>query len=105
MPPIRQSNRALKPKVHWKPPTTTPYRWPPVFTIYTDPPAPLGMHPLGMQPLGEPYQPQNLPKDTTPIKLFQLFFIVKEIENIVKYTNSQAAHRATRAYYAHCQKH
>ena len=32
-------------------------------------------------------RPQNLPEDPTPLKLFQLFFSVKEIENIVKHTN------------------
>ena len=46
----------------------------------------------------QPYQPQflskdragksqNLPEDPNPLKLFQLFFPVKEIENIVKQTN------------------
>ena len=116
MPPIRRSNRAPKPKVHWEPPTTNPYRQPPAFTIYNDPPAPPNTQPFitqsstiqpsithpGMQPPGEPYQPyflpknragkpQNLPKDIKPIKLFQLFFTVKEIENIVKQTNSRGA--------------
>ena len=50
---------------------------------------------LGMQPQYQPCflptdragKPQNLPDDITPIKLFQLFFPVKEIENIVKQTN------------------
>jgi len=32
-------------------------------------------------------KPQNLPEDPDPLKLFQLFFPVKEIENIVKQTN------------------
>jgi hypothetical protein len=117
MPPVRRSNRAPKPKVHWEPPTTTPRRRPPVFTIYTDPPAPpatqapgtrptgtqpTSTQPLSTQPPKDPYQPrfrptnragkpQNLPEDTTPIKLFQLFFTVKEIENIVKQTNQRAA--------------
>jgi hypothetical protein len=31
-----------------------------------------------------------MPQDTSPIKLFQLFFPVKEIENIVKQSNSRA---------------
>jgi hypothetical protein len=68
---------------------------------------PLGTQPLGTQPLGthapkeayQPYfppkdragKPQNMPQDTRPIKLFQLFFTVKEIENIVKQTNQRAA--------------
>jgi len=121
MPPIRRSNRALKPNVHWEVPTTTPCRQPPVYTIYTDPPAPPSMQPTptqpttqpmttqptttqptSIQPPEEPYQPrflpgnrtgkpQNLPEDTRPIKLFQLFFTVKEIENIVKQTNSRGA--------------
>ena len=37
-------------------------------------------------------KPQNLPEDPDPLKLFQLFFSVKEIENIVKQTNQQAAY-------------
>ena len=36
-------------------------------------------------------KPQNLPENPDPLKLFQLFFPVKEIENIVKQTNQQAA--------------
>ena len=35
-------------------------------------------------------KPQDLPEDLSPLKLFQLFFPVKEIENIVKQTNLQA---------------
>ena len=143
MPPVRRSNRALKPKAHWEPPITTPCRrQPPIFTIYSDAPgsqapssqaigmqalsspapssqaigmqalstpAPslqaIGMQalstpapssqPIGMQAPEAPYQPhflpqdragkpQNMPEDIQPIKLFQLFFTVKEIENIVK---------------------
>jgi len=34
--------------------------------------------------------PQNMPQDTSPIKLFQLFFPVKEIEDIVKNSNYRA---------------
>src|SRR5216117_2784133 len=37
-------------------------------------------------------KPQNLPEDPDPLKLFQLFFPVKEIENIVNQTNQQAAY-------------
>ena len=37
-------------------------------------------------------KPQNLPEDPNPLKLFQLFFTVKEIENIVKQTNQHAAY-------------
>ena len=37
-------------------------------------------------------KPQNLPEDPDPLKLFQLFFSVKEIENIVKQINQQAAY-------------
>src|SRR5947207_4585821 len=33
---------------------------------------------------------QNMPENITPVKLFQLFFTVKEIENIIKQTNQQA---------------
>jgi len=52
-----------------------------------------------MQPLeDQPYQPQFLPKDRAgrpqnlpenieSVKLFQLFFTVKKIENIIKQTN------------------
>ena len=109
MPPIRRSNRVPKPKVHWEPPTITPRKRAPVFAIYTDPPAPSGTQPpttqlpttqppttqpttqpTSIQPEA-PYQPQNLPKDTEPIKLFQLFFTVKEVENIVNQTNQRAA--------------
>jgi hypothetical protein len=32
-----------------------------------------------------------MPEDIRPIKLFQLFFTVEEIENIVKETNQRAA--------------
>ena len=32
-------------------------------------------------------KPQNLPEDSNSVKLFQLFFTVKEIKNIVKQTN------------------
>ena len=50
---------------------------------------------LGMDPPYQPQflpkdragKPQNLPEDLDPVKLFQLFFTVKEIENIVKQTN------------------
>ena len=117
MPPIRRSNRVPKPKVHWEPPTITPRKRPPVFAVYTDPLAPSGTQPPTTQPLTTqplttqplttqptsiqpeaPYQPhflpenragkpQNLPKDTEPIKLFQLFFTIKEVENIVNQTN------------------
>jgi len=37
-------------------------------------------------------KPQNLPEDSDPLKLFQLFFPVKEIENIVKQTNQWATY-------------
>src|SRR5436190_20479168 len=37
-------------------------------------------------------KPQNLPKDSDSLKLFQLFFSVKEIENIVEQINQQAAY-------------
>ena len=37
-------------------------------------------------------KPQNLPEDPTPIKLFQLFFTIEEIKNIVKQTNQQAVY-------------
>src|SRR5216117_265848 len=37
-------------------------------------------------------KPQNLSEDSDSLKLFQLFFSVKEIENIVKQTNQQAAY-------------
>src|SRR5436190_6622176 len=37
---------------------------------------------------------QNLPEDPDSLKLFQLFFSVKEIENIVKQTNQRAAYIA-----------
>ena len=36
-------------------------------------------------------KPQNLPEDSNSLKLFQLFFPVKEIENIVKQTNLRAS--------------
>ena len=35
-------------------------------------------------------KPQNLPENPDPVKLFQLFFPVKEIKNIVKQTNRRA---------------
>jgi hypothetical protein len=120
MPPIRRSNRVPRPKVYWEPPISTPRRQqPPLFTIYTDPPELntdppepiLGTQPpepsLGTRPLDSreesQYQPrflprdragkpQNLPRDLGPLQLFQLFFTVKEIENIVKHTNSGAAY-------------
>ncbi len=39
MPPIRRSNRVLKPKVYWEPRIIPPrIRHPPAFTIYTEPP-------------------------------------------------------------------
>jgi len=37
-------------------------------------------------------KPQNLPENPDPVKLFQLFFPVKEIKNIVKQTNRRAQH-------------
>src|SRR5436190_24288479 len=37
MPPIRQSNRVRKPKVHWEPPPPTHRRRQPAFTIHADP--------------------------------------------------------------------
>src|SRR5216117_1192209 len=37
-------------------------------------------------------KPQNLSEDSDSLKLFQLFFPVKEIENIVNQTNQQAAY-------------
>ena len=37
-------------------------------------------------------KPQNLSENSSSLKLFQLFFSVKEIENIVKQINSQATH-------------
>ena len=37
-------------------------------------------------------EPQNLPGDSDPVKLFQLFFPVKEIKNIVEQINQQAAY-------------
>src|SRR5438034_1172204 len=36
-------------------------------------------------------KPKNLPEDPDPVKLFQLFFTIKEIENIVKEINQRAA--------------
>ena len=103
MPPIRRSNRVPKPKVFWDPSIIPPRKCqPPTFTIYTDPPETL-LGPeigpeIGPESSPEAYQPQflpenragkpqNMPKETTPIKLFQLFFPVKEIENIVKQSN------------------
>ena len=172
MPPIRQSNRVRKPKVHWEPPPPTRRRRQPAFTIHADPPEDqptpkdlgtqspedlgmefedlgmesedlgmesedlgmesedlgmefedldtqfpedlgmeskdlgmesedLGMEPedLDTQPVeDQPYEPQflsknragkpqNLSEDSNPLKLFQLFFTVKEMKNIVKQTN------------------
>ena len=155
MPPIRQSNRVRKPKVHWEPPPPTRRQRQPAFTIHADPsedqpipedlgmqfPEDLGMESedLGMESedldmesedLGmkfkdldmesedldmqfsedldmepedldtqsvedQPYQPQflsknragkpqNLSEDSNSLKLFQLFFTVKEMKNIVK---------------------
>ena len=96
MPPIRRSNRVPKPKVFWDP-SIIPFcrRQPLTFIIYSDAPETL----LGPEPGPEPgletgseaYQPQflpedragkpqNMPKETTPIKLSQLFFTVKEIK-------------------------
>jgi hypothetical protein len=57
----------------------------------------------GMELEDQPYQPQflpkdragkpqNLPEDSNPLKLFQLFFTVKEMKNIVKQTNQRAAY-------------
>ena len=37
-------------------------------------------------------KPRNLPENADPVKLFQLFFPVKEIKNIVKQTNRRAAY-------------
>ena len=37
-------------------------------------------------------RPQNLSENIESVKLFQLFFTVKEMKNIVKQTNQQAAH-------------
>src|SRR5947207_7542812 len=37
MPPIRQSNRARKPKVYWESPPPTHRRRQPAFTIHADP--------------------------------------------------------------------
>src|SRR6266487_3316943 len=173
MPPIRQSNRVRKPKVHWEPPPPTRRRRQPAFTIHADPsedqptlkdlgtqfPEDLDMQfpeDLGTQfpedldsepaedsdsesedldsesedlnlelkdlvsqpedPDSQPedldsdtsledhsYQPQflskdragrshNLSEDTKSVKLFQLFFTVKEMKNIIKQTNQQAAY-------------
>src|SRR5271170_7335752 len=102
MPPIRRSNRAPKPKVFWGPSITTPRRrQPPTFTIYTDAPdAPEALPgpetgPEAYRPQFLPEdragKPQNLPEETTPLKLFQLFFLVKEIENIVRQSNQRVA--------------
>ena len=154
MPPIRRSNRARKPKVHWEPPPParrppTRKQQPPLFTIHADPPEDLttqlheglikGLSPqlseedlsdtLSLQLSDEDlsnalsiqlsdkdlskvlnvqlykdlgvnlsYQSQflskdradksqNLSEDSTSVKLFQLFFTVKEIKNIVKQIN------------------
>src|SRR2546421_521178 len=128
MPPIRRSNRARKPKVHWEPPPParrppTRKQQPPLFTIHADPPEDLttqlhedltnGLSPqlsdkdlskvLNVQlykDLGVnlSYQSQflskdradksqNLSEDSTSVKLFQLFFTVEEIKNIVKQIN------------------
>src|SRR5213592_690354 len=53
---------------------------------------------LGVDPSYQPQflpedragKPQNLPEDSNSVKLFQLFFTVKEIKNIVKQINQQA---------------
>src|SRR5438046_6425765 len=37
-------------------------------------------------------KPQNLSEDSNSLKLFQLFFTVKEMKNIVKQTNQQTAY-------------
>jgi hypothetical protein len=69
----------------------------------TQPPEPLlGSEPLDSReesqyqprflPRDRAGKPQNLPRDLGPLQLFQLFFIVKEIEVIVKHTNYQAAY-------------
>ena len=55
---------------------------------------------LGVDPSYQPQflpkdragKPQNLSEDSDAFKLFQLFFPVKEIENIVEQTNQQAAY-------------
>ena len=147
MPPIRQSDRVRKPKVHWEPPPPTRRRQSSAIIIYTDPSEDLSPEDLVMQPpkdldsqpkdldsqfkdldlqleedldmhslkdldlqlknlVTQPvknssYQsqflskvragrPQNMSENIMPVKLFQLFFTVKEIENIVKQTNQQA---------------
>ena len=194
MPPIRRSNRARKPKVHWEPPPParrlpTRKQQPPLFTIHADPPEDLstqlheglteglikGLSPqlsdedlsdtlsprlsdedlsdalspqlydedlsdylsqlsddslsqlsdedlsqalstqlfnkdlsdalsaqlyedLGVDSSYQPQflsedragKPQNLSEDSNSVKLFQLFFTVKEIKNIVKQINQQA---------------
>ena len=92
MPPIRHSNRALKPRVFWEPSIPTPRRrQPPTFTIYSDT---LEAPPEAYQPQFLPEnragKPQNMPREATLIKLFQLFFPVKEIKNIVKQSNQWA---------------
>jgi hypothetical protein len=109
MPPIRRSDRVPKPKIYWEPTITSPRKRQPPFTIYSEPLEPPSTQPSSTQPLQQgleepqqPYQPyflptnragkpQNMPKDISPIKLFQLFFTVKEIENIVQQTNKWAA--------------
>jgi len=101
MPPIRRSNRAPKPRVFLDPYITPPHRRQiPAFTIYSDTPeappealpeaSPEASLEVPLEVLPEAYQPQNMPKDTRPIKLFQLFFPVKEVENIIKNSNSRA---------------
>ena len=180
MPPIRRSNRARKPKVHWEPPPParrppTRKQQPPLFTIHADPPEDLttqlhedlikGLSPqLSEEDLSDTLSPQlsdedlsnalspqlsdedlsnalspqlsdedlsnalstqlsdedlskvlnaqlykdldvnssyqlqflskdragkfqNLSEDSISVKLFQLFFTVEEIKNIVKQTN------------------
>ncbi len=187
MPPIRQSNRAHKPKVYWEPPPPTHRRRQPAFTIHanlsedqpipedlgTQSPEDLGTQSskdldtqfpedldsqpedldsqpeedldmqfsddldsqpedLDSQPKDLDSQPedldlqlkdldsqpkdldmksaedqsyqsqflsknradksQNLSEDSNSLKLFQLFFTVKEMKNIVKQTNQQTAY-------------
>jgi len=80
MPPIRRSNRAPEPKIFYEPSITPPRRrQPPNFTIYSDI---LEASPEAYQPLFLPKdragKPRNMPQDTRPIKLFQLFFPVKK---------------------------
>src|SRR5204862_4509537 len=42
---------------------------------------------------------QNLSESVKPVKLFQLFFTVKEIKNIVKQTNQQAAYMIFKSFW------